>query len=314
MGNLDLIIHVDEKDSGCTIGNLLRRKKGFSRALVRKLKRSGGIRCNGTPVFMGEKVTAGDVLVVTMPGEEPTLLEPEEIPLDIVFEDQDILAVNKPAGMLVHPVKWEQSGTLANAVLYYWREAGITGRFRPVYRLDRDTSGIVLVALSQYAAQQLAAQLEKKLLRRRYLAVVVGTPPNAGRIDLPLGLKPGHSAEWMVTPGGRPAITHYRLLGKLGNGRTGSSVPAFSLLCLELETGRTHQIRVHMSHIGHPLLGDARYGGDEKLFHRQALHAAAIDFYHPRTGVPVKLRTPVPADMRELVRLLRSRESEFRNQ
>ncbi len=306
MENLDLIITVDDKDSGCTVGTMLRRKKGFSRTLVRKLKRSGSIRCNGVPVFMGDKVKAGDVLVVTMPGEEATLLEPEEIPLDIVYEDRDILAVNKPAGMLVHPVKWEQIGTLANAVLYYWREAGKVGRFRPVYRLDRDTSGIVLVAFGQYAAQQLAAQLEKKLLRRRYIAVVEGTPPNVGKIDLPLGLKPGCNAEWMVTPGGRPAITHYRLLRKLGNGRTGSSAPAFSLLQLELETGRTHQIRVHMSHIGHPLVGDARYGGDETLFHRQALHAAAIDFIHPRTGAQVKLRAPIPADMRELVRYLRS--------
>ena len=307
MDNQELIIMVSDRDHGCTVGNMLRRKKGFSRTLIRKLKRSGITRCNGVPVFMGDMVKAGDILVVTMPLEEATKLEPEEIPLDIVYEDQDVLAVNKPAHMLVHPVNWEQSGTLANAVLYHWRKQGKAGRFRPVYRLDRDTSGIVLVACSQYAAQQLASQLEKKLLRRRYIAVVEGTTPNDEKINLPLGLKPGCKAEWMVTPEGKPAITYYRLLRKLGN-RMHPFTPSFSVLQLELETGRTHQIRVHMSHIGHPLVGDARYGGDESLLNRQALHAYAIDFYHPRTGDPVKLRAPFPADMRELVRFLRSQE------
>lgn len=292
MNHKDLVYCIHNEETGYTVGTLLRKKLGFSRALLRGLKRCGEVRVNGRRVYLGEKVQAGDTLVVTMPPDEITMLEPEAIPLEIIYEDDDLLAVNKPPGMLVHPVHGETRGTLANAVLHHWREKGVRARFRPVYRLDRDTSGIVLVACGHFAAQQLARQLEAGVLRRRYLAVVTGVPAIRGTIDLPLALKPGHKAQWTVDPGGKRAVTRYRLV---------RAFRGAALLSLELETGRTHQIRVHLSHTGYPLVGDGRYGGDTGAFGRQALHAVALDFRHPRTGVPVKLRAPLPGDMRQLI-------------
>jgi 23S rRNA pseudouridine1911/1915/1917 synthase len=290
----ELVYHIDQDEAGGTVGGLLRRK-GFSRTLIRGLKRAGQVLLNGVPVYMREPVSAGDILTVKLPPDGATILEPERHPLEILYEDADLLAVNKPAGMLVHPVGCEQRGTLANAVLYHWRVRGVKARFRPVYRLDRDTSGIVLVAVGHFAAQQLARQLTTGTLCRRYLAVVEGLPDSRGTVDLPLALQPGTTARWMVAPGGKRAVTHYRVIRKLRG---------TALLSLGLETGRTHQIRVHMSHVGHPLVGDALYGGDTALLDRQALHAAVIAFNHPRTGVPVKLCSPLPADMRGLVQQL----------
>lgn len=290
----DVVYYIDERDDGSTVGNLLRRK-GFSHTLVRKLKREGEVRVNGVSVYMRDKVIVGDLVVVKFPPDGQTTVEPENIPLQILHEDNDILAINKPAGQLVHPVRHEQNGTLANAVLYYWREKGISARFRPVYRLDRDTSGIVLVANGHLAAQQLVHQLETRVLRRRYLAVIQDIPDSQGTINLPLALKKGCTAQWEVATEGKRAVTHFKLVRILRGA---------ALLSLELETGRTHQIRVHMTHIGHPLIGDVRYGEKSALLDRQALHAVAIDYNHPRTGVPVKLRCPLPEDMRKLVQSL----------
>lgn len=299
MNTNGLIFYIGADEDGGRVGSLLRGKWGFSRNLIRKLKREGMVRVNGNPVYMGDRVNAGDVLEVVMPGEGMTPLEPQDIPLEVMYEDEYVLAVNKPAGMLVHPVGEEQLGTLANAVLYRWRERGKTGRFRPVYRLDRDTTGIVLVAGGLYAAQHLARQLEDGRLRRRYLAVVHGVPGPDGTVDLPLAPHPAYRSLWMVNPLGKQSVTRYKRL-KVLDGTT--------LLSLELETGRTHQIRVHLSHTGHPLVGDARYGGSSDLLGRQALHAAAVDFLHPRTGDPVRLRSPLPPDMLQLVRQLSGRQ------
>ncbi len=296
MNTKDLIFYVGPEEAGCTVGTLLRRGKGFSRTLLRKIKRGGEVLLNGSRVYMSDRVEAGDVLAVRLPPEvRETPVEPEELDLEIIYEAGGVLAVNKPAGMLVHPVRCERRGTLANGIMHLWRERGVEALFRPVYRLDRDTSGVVLVAGGHYEAQQLARQLARGDLRRRYLAVVQGLPPSGGTVNLPLAPKPGHGGEWTVDSGGKQAVTHFRLVKKL-NGA--------ALLALELETGRTHQIRVHMSHIGHPLVGDTRYGGSDVLLGRQALHAFAVDFYHPRTGVQVRLRCPMPGDMRELVRRL----------
>lgn len=294
--NLNFFIGTDE--DGSKVGSLLRSKWGFSRGLIRKLKRGGQVRVNGTPVYMVERVRVGDVLEVVMPCDGITALEPEPIPLGVIYEDEYVLAVNKPAGMLVHPVGEEQRGTLANAVLHRWLMRGKEARFRPVYRLDRNTTGIVLVACGLYASQQLARQLTTRLLRRRYLAVAEGVPGPGGTVDLPLAPHPEYRALWMVDPAGKRAITHYKLLRELSGN---------ALLALELETGRTHQIRVHMSHTGHPLVGDVRYGGSDAFLNRQALHAAAVDFLHPRTGEPVKLRSPLPPDMLQVVRFLSGR-------
>jgi 23S rRNA pseudouridine1911/1915/1917 synthase len=293
--NNNLIINIGHSDAGCTVGNLLRREKGFSRALLRGLKRQGQVLINDKPVYLRDKVAAGDILTVRFPQDDITDLSPENIPLEILYEDADVLVLNKPTGMLVHPVRFEQHGTLANAVLFYWLRKGVKARFRPVYRIDRDTSGIVLVAGNSYAAQQLARQLATGVLRRRYLAVVEGMPAARGTIDLPLALKPGHTAQWMVDPEGKQAITHFRLVRQLRGA---------ALLFLELATGRTHQIRVHMSNLGWPLVGDDRYGGDTVMLGRQALHAATIDFCHPRTGDLVRICCPLPVDMRSLIRNL----------
>lgn len=295
MNSQGLFFYIGEEEDGRRVGNLLRGKWGFSRALLRKLKLEGEVRLNDTPVLMSDRVCAGDVLEVVMPREEVTDLEPQDIPLEIIYEDEFVLAVNKPAGMLVHPVGWEQRDTLANAVLFRWRRQGRECRFRPVYRLDRDTTGIVLVAAGLYAARHLVHQLETGRLKRRYLAVVQGVPGPGGTVDLPLAPHPAYRSLWRVDPAGKPSVTHYRRLRVLGEA---------ALLSLELETGRTHQIRVHMSHTGHPLAGDVRYGGSGRLLDRQALHAAAVDFLHPRSGEPLRLRSPLPRDMLDLVRNL----------
>lgn len=296
MGGQKVVHRVSLEQAGCTLDNLLRHKLGFSRALVRRLKREGEVLLNGTSTLLRARVEPGDLVVVNMPRDQETQLIPDLMPLEIVYEDQDLLVIHKPAGMLVHPVHRENRGTLANGVLYHWRQQGVQDRFRPVIRLDRDTSGLVLVARGQHNARLLAGQVARGEMRRRYLAVVQGIlPGDLGTIDLPLALKPGHTAQWMVDPRGKRAVTHYQRLRSLAGA---------ALLLLELETGRTHQIRVHLSHSGHPLLGDARYGADPKSFHRQALHAAALDFTHPGTGRPMQVRAPLPRDMRQLLQQL----------
>ncbi len=228
-------------------------------------------------------------------------LHPEAIPLDVVYEDADLLVVNKPAGMTVHPSPGHSSGTLVNAVLARVPDLpGIGGTLRPgiVHRLDKGTSGLLVVAKSDEAQRSLASQLKAHTVVRTYLAIVRGrVRRDAGMISAPVGRHPVHRKRIAVTPRGREAVTHYTALERF---------PAATLVACRLETGRTHQIRVHMTHIGHPVLGDPVYGRTRvPEMQRQALHAARLEFTHPRTGRRLTCTAPIPEDFTRLLARLR---------
>jgi len=280
---------------GWTVERVLRQELGMSRSLLRSAKKLGAIFINGQPVNSNERVKAGEVLEVCLVKEASSVI-PQQMELAILYEDSDFLAVNKPPGMLVHPLTTEVTGTLANGVLYHWLQQGSADRFRPVHRLDRDTSGLVLVAKNAYMHHQLARQISAGRLSRRYLAVVEGhLQEEKGTIRAPIGLAEGSIIKRAVRTDGKPAVSHYRVLRQW---------PAGSLVMVELATGRTHQVRVHMAHRGHPLLGDCLYGGDDSIIKRQALHCAYLAFRHPVSGQLLKLACPLPGDMKELIRVM----------
>ncbi|ABO49882.1 pseudouridine synthase, RluA family [Desulforamulus reducens MI-1] len=277
---------------GWTVERVLRREVGVSRTLLRRAKRNRVILLNQLPVKTNVTVKTGEVLELWM-GSQETQVVPERMELNILYEDAHLLAVNKPPGMLVHPLTNETSGTLANGVLYHWLQQGTIDRFRPVHRLDRNTSGIVLIARNPYVQQQLQIQMKQGQFVRRYLALVKGkVQPEQGVIQAPIALEEGSFIKRMISPAGKEAISHYQVL------RTFNQA---SLVRVELETGRTHQVRVHMAHMGHPLLGDSLYGGDTSNIKRQALHCAYLAFNHPVQGSRIKISCSVAGDIRQLM-------------
>lgn len=265
----------------------LLRRLGFSLTLRRKLKRSdGAIGVNGQPAAWRTTVRPGDSLSIAWP--EESAITPLPLPLTIVYEDDSLLVVDKPAGLLVHPTAAKDEPSLANAVVNH---LGVS-RFHPVHRLDRNTSGLLIVAKNPYIQHLLFSERGKNL-SRIYLALVSGCPePPGGTITAPIARRPGSIIERTVSPDGQPAVTHYRTISSFG---------AYSLLRLRLETGRTHQIRVHLAHLGHPILGDDLYGGPTDRIARQALHAAELAFIHPVSGRLVHLTSPLPPDIASLV-------------
>ncbi len=235
-------------------------------------------------------VAPGDHLTIDWPGE--TAIVPLPLPLAIRYEDDHLLVADKPAGLLVHPASGPPEPTLANAVVHHLRAGGQSGAFHPVHRLDRNTSGLILIAKNPYI-QHLLFKGGGKAVDRTYLALVTGHPqPPAGLIDAPIGRHPGSIVERIVRPDGQAAQTSYQTVAAAG---------PHSLLSLRLHTGRTHQIRVHLDHIGHPILGDDLYGGSTALIGRPALHAAALAFTHPATGQRLNLTSPLPEDMARLL-------------
>ena len=298
----------------------------LSRTYIQKLIREGAITVNGKPSKPGYKLRAGDQISLTLPDPRPLQrVEPEPIPLDILYEDSALIVVNKPAGMIVHPAGDVQSGTLVNALLSHCDTLpGIGGVQRPgiVHRLDKDTSGVIVTAKTDFAHRHLSAQFEARTTTRHYYAVVCGVPPNeTGTINAPIIRRPRDKRKMTVTgTSGRHAVTHYHLLERYDR---------FSLLKLRLETGRIHQIRVHLSHIGHPVAGDHVYGGGyarsahdaptlavkEALvaLNRQALHAHTLGFTHPETDERLTFSAPMPDDMRLFVETLRSAEGQTAN-
>ena len=283
----------------------------LSRSRIQALIASGDVLLAGERVRSNYRVSAGDRIVVSLPAPEPAGIDPEEIPLDIFFEDAHLLVVNKPAGMVVHPTSRRRSGTLVNGLLSHCDGlSGINGVLRPgiVHRLDRETSGLLMVAKDDVAHRGLAAQLEARTVIRQYIAMVWGRPePERGRIETAIGRSPGDRRLMaVVDKGGRTAVTGYEVRAFHGFAST---------LELRLETGRTHQIRVHLSHVGHPVLGDTAYGGGAKrirgisplhrnaaktvlrLANRQMLHAESLGFEHPVTGETLEFRSAVPQDM-----------------
>ena len=293
----------------------------LSRTYIQKLIREGAITVNGKPSKPGYKLRTHDHVSLTLPDPRPLqTIEPEPIPLDTLYEDSALIVVNKPAGMTVHPAGDNQSGTLVNALLNHCEDLpGIGGVQRPgiVHRLDKDTSGVIIAAKTDHAHRHLSAQFEARTTTRHYYAVVCGVPPNErGAVNAHIIRSPRDKRKMTVTgTGGRHAVTHYHLLERYDR---------FSLLKLTLETGRIHQIRVHLSHIGHPVAGDHVYGGGyargvrdapstavkEALvaLNRQALHAHTLGFVHPETDERLTFSAPMPDDMWWFVEALRSLE------
>jgi len=282
----------------------------LSRARVQALIEAGLVVVDGrTVVEPAGRVKPGATVVVTLPPPEPARVEGEDIALDIVHEDEDVLVIDKPAGLVVHPAPGNRTGTLVNALIAHCGDtlSGIGGVIRPgiVHRLDKDTSGLMVVAKNDAAHAMLKDQFQERTLSRVYKAVVIGTPwPRRGEVDAPIGRHPTNRRKMAVSDRGKPALTRYRVLESYGGDRA-------ALVECQLATGRTHQIRVHMASLGHGLLGDPLYGSREVAglrFPRQALHAAQLSFIHPATSQPVRFSSELPNDIRELIRSLEALE------
>ena len=281
------------------------RLEEVSRSYIQKLIKEGHVSVNGKPVKANYKLGAGDEISVEIPeAKEPDIL-PEDIPLDILYEDQDILVVNKPKGMVVHPAAGHYSGTLVNALMYHCKDSlsGINGVMRPgiVHRIDMDTTGSLLICKNDRAHQILADELKAHNITRRYHAVVHGNlKEDTGTVNAPIGRHPIDRKKMSTkAPNGRAAVTHYRVLERFGN---------YTYIECELETGRTHQIRVHMASIGHPILGDAVYGPAKCPFklEGQTLHAKILGIVHPTNGKYMEFDAPLPEYFETLLKRLRS--------
>lgn len=264
----------------------------WTRSALQNWMEEGRVTADGKVLSKSDKLHGGETLEVEIPDPEPLSLEPEDIPLDIVYEDEDLLVVNKPKGMVVHPAPGHATGTLVHALLYHCGDSlsGVNGVLRPgiVHRIDRDTSGLLLVAKNDTAHQSLSAQIAAHTFTREYRAVAMGQfAQTEGTISAPIGRHPTDRKKMCVTEkNSKPAVTHYQVL---------TQYQKAAYLRLTLETGRTHQIRVHLAHIGHPVLGDSVYGKAYPGIDGQCLHAAKVGFVHPTTGAYMEFESPLPA-------------------
>jgi len=282
---------VRDDEDGVMVKDIVYGRLYLSRGLLRRMKRGGGIYLNGQRDYLTRRVKPGDIIQIVF-FDEKTRMEPQKIPLDIIYEDDYLLIVNKAAGMAAHPAGAYQEGTLANALAYYWEEIGLATKVRLVHRIDRDTSGLILVAKEPYTLQRLLRQLSRGELVREYLAIVQGVVvPSQGELSMAIGRSMDHGVKRAVQEGGKAARTSYRVL---------STSPQASLLRARLESGRTHQIRVHFANIGHPVLGDPLYHQARPGIPGQALHAWRLQFTHPRTKQTHEVRCPVPVDVLNL--------------
>jgi 23S rRNA pseudouridine1911/1915/1917 synthase len=288
---------VDASQVGLTIEQILRGPMQISRRMIQRLTRAHGISLNRHPTFLSRKVRIGDRVSARVAGGERSDLEPVAMDLSVVYEDDDLLAVDKPPFLLVHPTSPHHQATLAHGIAHYLATRGLEAKVRPVHRIDRDTSGLVLFAKSAHAHHLLDLQLRDARFRRRYVAVAEGqVEPDAGEFTEAIGVHPQFPHLRAVLGSGSPAHTRYRVLSRSASA---------TLLSLQLETGRTHQIRVHLSHGGHPLVGDRQYGAPESpVLARPALHSASCSFQHPSSGRPLVLNAPFPPDLLELIERL----------
>lgn len=292
------------EDAGARLDAFLAGKMEKTRSSVQKLIEEENVRLNGAPAAKNARLREGDRVEATEPPPEVLDVKPQNIPLDIVYEDQDLLVVNKPKGMVVHPAAGNPDGTLVNALLFHCGDSlsGINGVIRPgiVHRIDKDTSGLLIVAKNDRAHQSLAEQIAVHSFTRIYNAVVYGiVKEEEGTVSAPIGRHPTDRKRMAVlSSGGREAVTHYRVLERF---------PGFTLVECRLETGRTHQIRVHMAHIGHPVAGDPVYGPKKCIteLQGQCLHARVIGFIHPTTGEYLEFDSGLPPYFERFLEKLR---------
>ncbi len=274
----------------------------FSRTRIQSMINNGDILINDKEVKPSFKVSANDVITIEIVPINDFKVVPENIPLKIVYEDNDLLVVNKPAGMVVHPAVGNYHGTLVNALLYHCKDlSGINGVARPgiVHRIDKETSGLIVVAKNDLAHESLALQLKDKTCYRQYIALVKGVLPHSeGTIDAPIGRHPVKRKEMAINSNGKNAVTHFKVIERFAD---------YTLISCLLETGRTHQIRVHLTYIGYPIVGDLVYGTNNKQLYDkgQLLHASMLSFIHPRTKQVVKFEAPLPDYFNQVLERLR---------
>ena len=307
----ELVIHVEDGAVGERIDAYLTQKTGLTRSALARLCDDGGVRVNGRPVKKNARLCRADVIELLIPAPRESEILPEDIPLNVVYEDGDIIVINKPSGMVVHPASGNYSGTLVNALLYRLRGnlSGIGGVLRPgiVHRIDKDTSGLLVVAKNDAAHLALSAELAHHGIEREYHALIKGHLKEAsGTVDLPIARHKTDRKKMAVAPGdpnAKPAVTHYTVLRDFGD---------VSYLRLKLETGRTHQIRVHMAAKGHALIGDEVYGGGKIPFEKQhaplldgqILHAKRLTLTHPKTGERMTFECELPDNFKRLLEIL----------
>ena len=292
----ELKLTIDSAMTGRIDKELAHHLADISRSQLQKWIEDGNVTVNGEKVKPKYKLAVGDRVVVQPKKPQKIDLEPENIPLDIVYEDDDVIVVNKPQGMVVHPAPGHPNHTLVNALLYHSPLSTINGEFRPgiVHRIDKDTSGLLMIAKNDLAHRSLAAQLKAKTNEREYVALVHGViKEERGTIDAPLGRSKKDRKKQAVVEDGRHAVTHFKVLERFQH---------YTLVSCRLETGRTHQIRVHMKYIGHPLAGDPLYGPRKTLpGNGQYLHARLLGFKHPRTGKQMTFTSPLPEYFQKMI-------------
>ena len=297
---------VPESADGERVDRFLASEGEYSRSFLQKLLKAGKVLVNDAAVKSSCRLEAGDSITFEVPEPEDVSIIPENIPLDIVYEDASVILVNKPKGMVVHPAPGHYTGTLVNALMFHCGDSlsGINGELRPgiVHRIDRDTTGIIIACKNDAAHRSIAGQLKEHSITRRYFAIVRGNlKDDTGTVDAPIGRHPTDRKKMSInTRHGREAVTHYKVLERFGD---------YTYITCRLETGRTHQIRVHMASIGHPLLGDTVYGPEKKPFSTegQVLHAGILGFIHPETGEYMEFSAPLPEYFEKLLQKLRNR-------
>jgi 23S rRNA pseudouridine1911/1915/1917 synthase len=285
---------IKKSDTELPVKELLKRNFGFSSRLMAKLKVHGGVERNGSPVKMYEKSLPGDRITVMLPKERSAFI-PENIPISVVYEDDDLLIINKQPGYVVHPTKGHPCHTIANGVMNYMIKQDKHFKIRFINRLDMDTSGLLVVAKNSHSQDDFSKQMSENAVIKKYIAIVKGVmEEDEGTIDLPIDKEQEDQLKRAVREGGYPSVTHYKVLNRFSKG--------YTMVELVLETGRTHQIRVHLSHLGYPVVGDVLYGQAAVwLIERQALHAESLSFLHPVTKKRMEVTAPLPEDMLKLL-------------
>lgn len=286
---------------------LARSVDGLTRSAAQRLLEEGAVTLNGAPARKNTRTAPGDAVALSLPDPVEVDIRPQNIPLDVVYEDADVIVVNKPVGMVVHPAPGHPDGTLVNALLYHCGNSlsGINGALRPgiVHRIDRDTSGLIIAAKNDFAHVKLAEQLQDHTLARTYRCIVTGNlREDTGTVNAPIGRCPADRKKMAVVAGGRNAVTHWTVLERY---------PRVNYVECRLETGRTHQIRVHLAYIGHPILGDTVYGAKKPVpgLTGQCLHATGLEFIHPATGEKVSCTCPLPEEFIRMLEKLQRQEN-----